>query len=42
MKAYTAICEISDVIREASIDEDVKLRKISSIIDQVDGMEHEV
>jgi len=39
-KAYAAIDEISDVIREASIDDDVKVRKIFDIISKVD--EHEV
>ena len=36
IKADTAIGRISDILREASLDEDVKLRKIYEIIDDVE------
>lgn len=36
IKADTAIGKISDILREASLDEDVKLEKIYEIIDDVE------
>jgi hypothetical protein len=36
IKADTAIGKISDILREASLDEDVKLEKIYEIVDDVE------
>jgi len=36
MKAYTAIVKISDIVKEASLDDDEKINKIVDILDDID------